>query len=116
MTWICGLNHHRITRKDIDIIEWDEVNGLVKINLWRVGLKNSSGHIHELSPIQRPSDKDIHLDVNPVQEQLTKVKIILEPDAGGGKIPIPEMWLHKVVSRKSQCYSPVRNSQTDQFD
>jgi phosphoadenosine phosphosulfate reductase len=31
--WICGLRASQsITRKDIDIVEWDEVNGLVKIN------------------------------------------------------------------------------------
>lgn len=31
--WICGLRRSQsITRKDINTVEWDEVNGLIKIN------------------------------------------------------------------------------------
>lgn len=31
--WICGLRKEQsITRKDIDLVEWDEANGLIKIN------------------------------------------------------------------------------------
>jgi phosphoadenosine phosphosulfate reductase len=31
--WICGLrNQQSVTRKDLQLIEWDEVNGLLKIN------------------------------------------------------------------------------------
>ena len=31
--WICGLRADQsVTRKDVQVVEWDEVNGLVKIN------------------------------------------------------------------------------------
>ena len=31
--WICGLRHEQsITRKDIQLVEWDEANGLIKVN------------------------------------------------------------------------------------
>ncbi|MEI7597026.1 MAG: phosphoadenylyl-sulfate reductase [Bacteroidota bacterium] len=31
--WICGLRREQsVTRKDLDIIEWDENNGLIKVN------------------------------------------------------------------------------------
>lgn len=31
--WICGLRHAQsVTRKDVQMIEWDEANGLIKVN------------------------------------------------------------------------------------
>lgn len=31
--WICGLRHEQsVTRQDMELIEWDETNGLIKIN------------------------------------------------------------------------------------
>jgi phosphoadenosine phosphosulfate reductase len=31
--WICGLRHEQsVTRKDIQMVEWDEANGLIKVN------------------------------------------------------------------------------------
>ena len=31
--WICGLRHEQsVTRKDLHLVEWDEANGLIKLN------------------------------------------------------------------------------------
>jgi phosphoadenosine phosphosulfate reductase len=31
--WICGLRHEQsVTRKDVQMVEWDEANGLIKVN------------------------------------------------------------------------------------
>jgi len=31
--WICGLRHEQsVTRKDVQLVEWDEANGLIKVN------------------------------------------------------------------------------------